>query len=367
MTGSGWPSAGDRGGACYARAREGSTLVVALLLLLAGTALAHAAYVLAMQELRIARAAVDVLQARVVAQSLTRGPVAMIDSLVWRVDVGRSAVLREGTLARGAWRRRVRRLAPELWMIEGSATSGRATQRMGRVVWLMDPVARLAAARGVVETEAPYPERGVRTEGLRSPPPPWSAGRCASWRPVIDSLYRARALPPTAPRGGRGAGSGEPWLGLLDGEALMRRIERRVSGSGAPSPTERRGACLTEDPWNWGAPSDPGSRCGSFSPVVASAADLAVTAGQGQGVLVVGGNLRMSGASSYYGVVLVSGRVRLEHGARIYGLVRSARLVVEDSARVAGSACAALRALDGARSTLGPSVPSPGSGWLGPF
>jgi len=62
------------------------------------------------------------------------------------------------------------------------------------------------------------------------------------------------------------------------------------------------------DVQNWGAPSDPLSPCSEYLPVVHISGDATLASGEGQGILLVDGNLSLATSYSFYGIILVRGR-----------------------------------------------------------
>lgn len=66
-------------------------------------------------------------------------------------------------------------------------------------------------------------------------------------------------------------------------------------------------ACNTADIQNWGDPVNPTAPCGGYFPIVWSDGDLILGTGNGQGVLIVDGNLTVNGGFEFYGPVLVKG------------------------------------------------------------
>ena len=67
------------------------------------------------------------------------------------------------------------------------------------------------------------------------------------------------------------------------------------------------GSCKTSDINNWGDPtrSIPAKACESYFPVLYSSGDLQLTGGKGQGILLVGGNLKVTGGFQFFGPVIV--------------------------------------------------------------
>jgi hypothetical protein len=70
--------------------------------------------------------------------------------------------------------------------------------------------------------------------------------------------------------------------------------------------------CLTSDSLNWGEPrrSGPYAACTGHYPVIHSPGNLVLTAGRGQGVLLVDGDLELSGGFEFFGLVIVQGSLR---------------------------------------------------------
>jgi hypothetical protein len=84
---------------------------------------------------------------------------------------------------------------------------------------------------------------------------------------------------------------------------------------------DAQGECARSASGNWGAPALPGHACFDFLPIIYAAGDLLIeSAGSGQGVLLVDGNLTLRGGFEFYGVVIVKGRVTLtDQGSRVHG------------------------------------------------
>ena len=121
--------------------------------------------------------------------------------------------------------------------------------------------------------------------------------------------------------GGYGAGGMD-----LGGSSLtdLRAIAEHVVAGGTlrVQAVESNATCITADPTNWGDPYNPGGACGDHFPTVYSVDDLVVTGGQGQGILVVEGDLTVGGDFRYFGVVIVLGRfLSVGLGSQISGAV----------------------------------------------
>lgn len=104
---------------------------------------------------------------------------------------------------------------------------------------------------------------------------------------------------------------------------------RRVSGTVTPAPSLAGGTCLTSDPANWGDPNRgaPAGACEGHFPVLYAPGDLHLAGGVGQGVLLVGGNLTVSGGARFVGLVVSRGAVdAIGSGGRVEGALLAASL-----------------------------------------
>jgi hypothetical protein len=83
------------------------------------------------------------------------------------------------------------------------------------------------------------------------------------------------------------------------------------------TPPQQGGAdCDTGSPLNWGDPAGPDAVCGSYLPIIHVLGDATIEAGEGQGILLVDGNLAFAGAYRFYGLVLVRGTIAASLPAR---------------------------------------------------
>lgn len=351
--------------------RQGSALVLAVFALLALAALGHAALYLAGQEWAIAVAAARRLAARHAAETAAARTAAAWEWQRFRsLGVLEAAPADEGRLDGGVrYRAAVRRLARELYLIEAAGTPEESggTVRVGRLLWALDPVARVAAfPAGLMTAGDVHILENAVVDGTRAalPPPGWTGPPCETFAAIIDSLYPAGTTAGLA-LGTEGAvtrGSGAslqgsppilrlpdvppPGLGPVDAAGLADLADRRVEGAVTPHPSVRDGGCDTGAAGNWGAPSDPRGPCGAYFPLVAGAGIVTVAGGEGQGILVVDGDLQLTGDARYAGILLVRGRLLLGERAALTGFAAAGTGVeLRGEARAEASACAALRAL----------------------
>ena len=359
--------------------RRGYVLVGVLLLLLAVTGVGHTLLVMTRSEFSVSRARWDVLTRRLAAEmgrNLTSRAMTGTDSLPrgeW-VPMGSVAVP-----PRARYEARVVRLSREVFLIlaEGSLDTEPGRDRQVGLYWAMDPVARYAAARGILESGRPVQvEAGSMVDPslIRDTPAPWPEASCVRFGPDVDTLFvyglsrrgelheDPRAARENAPESGAVAPR-LPSLGLLGHDALILGADLHVFGTVSPAPIQRLGRCAVPSPTNWGAPLDASAPCGAYKPVVASDGSLIVNGGQGQGVLLIPGDATFRSAARFYGLVLVAGDLEMTEESEIYGLVRvRGSVFLGGRSRIVGSACAALSALDAA-TELRKLAPIPESAW----
>lgn len=115
------------------------------------------------------------------------------------------------------------------------------------------------------------------------------------------------------------------WRALMPAVAITLPSGTMIGGPDRPvGPREIDGECDRSVIGNWG---DPGrsTSCARYFPVIHAAGDLHVAGGAGQGVLLVEGDLTLSGGVTFVGLVLVRGGLRtIESGAHVIGAVRTA-------------------------------------------
>lgn len=115
------------------------------------------------------------------------------------------------------------------------------------------------------------------------------------------------------------------------------------------------GVCQRSNPLNWGMVERNSTPlpCESYFPIIHAKGDLHVSGGQGQGILLVDGNLTLSGKFWFSGVVVVRGTLQTTgSGAGVLGAVMAANIQLDDDASstlgnsyVQWSSCAVTQAL----------------------
>jgi hypothetical protein len=355
------------------RTRAGSALLVVLLLLLALTGLGHGAFLVAMQEGSASRATSALLQARLFAEGNVLRSIrgALADTLP--ETHGATELLAQGSAGDGAFLVGLRRLSREIYWIEGTGRAAlspggplRVHQEAVRLLWAMSPVERLRSMSAALEVGSGLvdPAGSVEAWAAREPGAHRAPAGCLDRTSVIDSILSGRAFP--AQRGMFLVPGRVPSLGLMHEDSLLARVGVRVSGTVTPGPVTELGECVTAELGNWGSPSDPTGPCGGYRPA-RIAEQLTVAGGEGQGLLVVRGDLRLMAGARFDGLALVGGELVLEDGAALFGMARVAGSVrVGGGSRLSGRVCPALLALE-AQPGLRRPIDLPGGGWIRPF
>jgi hypothetical protein len=118
--------------------------------------------------------------------------------------------------------------------------------------------------------------------------------------------------------------------------------------------TDAAGACDRTNLTNWGDGNNPAGACGSYFPIVHISGDLGLQGDQGQGILLVDGNLTVTGSYQFYGIAIVQGKLSTAGGgntdAHFWGGVMSQNVDlsiqnVSGHATLNYSSCAILNAL----------------------
>lgn len=100
-----------------------------------------------------------------------------------------------------------------------------------------------------------------------------------------------------------------------------------AGGTYAPGPVVTGTTCNTGNTLNWGDGINQTAPCGSYSPIVHITGNLSITAKttpppQGQGILLVDGDLFLSNSFQYYGIIIVQGSLTTNPFTAVYGGVQ---------------------------------------------
>lgn len=265
----------------------------------------------------------------------------------------------------------------EGWVTEGSVI--RASRRTG-MLWILD-VPRLPTLAALTVRGPLAAGDGVTISGSDTPGPGWT---CDGFAPALPGLLVERlgdvtttGLPTIVGNPGvdDSAVVGDTATFFRYGETSWDELAASASVilpsgaslSPAPRMTGSPLRCDTAEPFNWGdagRSASPGI-CESHFPLIHASGDLHVDGGGGQGVLLVEGNLRVTGSFTFHGPVIVRGTLQVDGAeARLVGSVmvanaRGGRSVVAGSASIIHSSCAIATALRGAT----PPTAAPERAW----
>jgi len=142
-----------------------------------------------------------------------------------------------------------------------------------------------------------------------------------------------------------------------DADWTMLTSMGKVPTGADPTPTVNiDGSCKITDPDNWGDPihATLPSPCEDYFPIIYAPGDLSLQNGIGQGILLVEGNLKVTGNFSFFGPVIVKGTLSTQgNGAHFNGGLMAANVdldpnTVAGNAVINYSSCALAKALNGA-------------------
>lgn len=127
--------------------------------------------------------------------------------------------------------------------------------------------------------------------------------------------------------------------------------------------------CDKSQTMNWGDPvrHTPSAACETYYPIIHITGDATLTGGTGQGILLVDGNLTMSGSFAFTGVVITRGTAKASGtGNSVTGVIMAAAIDLSQAATLTGnttvqySSCAVQQTLS-STSTL---ATTKGRGWV---
>jgi len=124
------------------------------------------------------------------------------------------------------------------------------------------------------------------------------------------------------------------------------------------APVVVSGVCQTGMSTNWGDPNravspTPAGKCETYYPTVHALGDLRLTGGVGQGILLVDGDLAMSGGFQYTGIIIVRGNlITTGTGAKVTGGVMAANIDLDQNtvlgnSSIKYSSCAVNKVMQG--------------------
>lgn len=284
-----------------------------------------------------------------------------------------SVAIAERRMASGVYAGRVLRLNENLYLMDITAedslsggAGGGARQRVGLIARLT-PV-ELALGGSLTAKTGAQLQGNVRVDGGDHTPPSWT--NCG---PPDSARAGVVAGGPVTTAGGVSPGGTPPVVQDTAQAPLARYPElaplatiRQPGGVFQTGPTLRGGVCDRADPTNWGDGKIPTAPCGSHFPIIHIQGNATLTGGQGQGILLIDGDLTLEGQYEFFGLVMVLGRLRASGAVdvRFWGGVVADRVELElpgvgSRVEVNYSKCVISSALR----TTGRPVPLVSRGW----
>ncbi len=126
-------------------------------------------------------------------------------------------------------------------------------------------------------------------------------------------------------------------------------------GNYKTDPATSGGLCDKTNLTNWGDGMNPAAACGTYFPIIHIAGDATLNGDQGQGILLVDGDLSVQGSYQFYGITIVRGSMKTAGGgstdAHFWGAVMAQNVDLElntfsGNATLNYSKCAIIEALN---------------------
>jgi hypothetical protein len=251
----------------------------------------------------------------------------------------------------------------------GPATGAQSRHRLGAVVTLAIPQLKLI---GALTTQGQVKVGGSSfLDGNDDSVPNWGCPPLGAGLPGLAMPDTTKLT--TAGCGGlsciagspkitqdTAAGSASTYFSFgpgLDWDALAGMANKTYSPGAnlnGLAPSVSGSVCNTADQSNWGDPLHSTTLCQSYFPIIHAMGDLKITGGEGQGILLVEGDLSVQGGAEFYGPVIVRGSLKTAGtGGHFNGGVMAANVDLEQSALLGNavvnfSSCALTKALAGA-------------------
>lgn len=313
---------------CVLRDRQGMALALTLLALVIVGALVAGALFSGTADQRMAENTRFQQQSFGIAEAAAYGVLGTLPA-----NAGRRAypldsaapLVRDPSVAspgrRGSYTGSVYRLSPTLYLLDvtGRDTTSGVSHRLGMLIRVVPTQIDVKAAL----TLGGGREGGERTpvlNGTDTPPP--AASNWTDCGPPEASVSAVRTTPDT---------SGLFGPGSTEYATLSRQASLELNPGGyTPAPVVVNGVCATDaQPGNWGDGSDHTTPCGAYFPTVwlKGVGTSSIGGGQGQGVLLVDGDLVVTGGFTFYGLIVVRGTLTAAATAalNVYGAVAARR------------------------------------------
>lgn len=275
---------------------------------------------------------------------------------------------------KGVYGGSVRKLTEQLYLfditgrdsttVQGHVRGDGARQRLGLLTRVV-PLPVDVQAAFTIGAPVNFGGGNVFVQGTDQTPTGWTG--CSAAGPAVAGV-RAKQAGDVAGSGGQMTGTPPTLISpAMDSTTFMQfgttnynalaaaATIQLAAGTYAPAPVITGGVC-TNSSTNWGAPLAPTGACGKRYPIVhisGWSSTTTITGGSGQGILLVDGNLTISGAFTFYGIVIVRGKMSTTAGGSptIYGslLVQSMNFATTSfagNANIRFSRCALQRVRD---------------------
>jgi len=303
---------------------QGIALAAAVFALVVIGALVAAVFHLALLEQRVGYSTIGFRQAFSAAEEGAYGRVASWDAGTYNeLDDGDTLSFQSPSDRVGGWYRgSIRRLNRELFLVrsEGFSPDSTARSHIGLLVRLQ---ALGLPIQGALEVHGSLVISGTASvDGSDHSPNGWA---CPSPGPPVTGVVvrDSQGIDPSS-CGGLLCVSGSPAvrvdsalaapplsLGSLDLGSLLQTATHVLSGGARLiQPSTLDGVCNLADPNNWGDPLAPDGACGAHFPIIVNQGDLSLVGGRGQGILLVDGDLEITGGLRFFGVIVVLGQLR---------------------------------------------------------
>lgn len=284
---------------------------------------------------------------------------------------------------------RVTRLSPlTFWAVSegqvGSGVSSGARRRTGMILKLYVPQINIRGAltvRGALKIGG-----NSLIDGDDNPPGGWACGAPEPSKPGIATSDASQIS--TSGCSNFTCVQGDPQVnqdpaaannstyfeyGGVSWTDLVASASVQATGSMRPAPSYNAdGSCNLADGNNWGDatrnPLLPG-KCESYFPIIYAGGDIDFQGGRGQGILLVEGDLRVTGGFEFYGPVIVRGKlVTAGTGGHFNGGVMASNVELDQNS-VLGDALINYSSCAVAAAVIGSTRPTPAlqRGWADMF
>lgn len=360
------------------RNQQGFALATAILALVVVGALVTAGFFAASQEGRVGTSNAQADLAFHIAEQGMQNTLGTVKKRQVRNLRPGETLTREGTVSVGGrtvgnYTATIRPFGGEFYFVEsvGTVTQGGryagASRRIGTVARTMELRFPMTAA---LTTYGGINLRGnALISGTDEPPTVWDDTLCD---PAVPTESGIRTTP-TATIGESGSPTitGDPRIerdptltpGTFEDFGDVDLVELRsmathviAGGSRRPEPTFNGTVCDRSNTSNWGDPTPPLNDCSNYFPIIYSTASIELGGGgTGQGILIVEGDLSVTGTFTFFGIVIVTGVFNNNRGsgnAEIHGtLLTKSNADIEDTSEFRGtpvlqfSTCTVTRAI----------------------